>query len=147
MKSSSALYSDELYGQCCEHCGTMPYGIMPGSTCHKATVEWVHKQVLCNIRNMVYDTLHKEVGIWGNVVSIVAPSVVSETKSKYVNKRPPYQNFVIRSPIMVLNTLVEHNEAKTNGCHFAYNIFKCIFLMKMYEFQLKFHRSLFIRSN
>ena len=30
-------------------------------------------------------------------------------------------------------------DAEKNGRHFPYDIFKCIFLLKMYEFWLRFH--------
>ena len=40
-----------------------------------------------------------------------------------------------------INTL----RPRQNGRHFADDIFKCIFLMKMFEFRLKFQWSLFLR--
>ena len=41
----------------------------------------------------------------------------------------------------LLNTL----RPRQNGCHFADDIFKCIFMNKMFEFWLKCHWSLFLR--
>ena len=69
---------------------------------------------------------------------------------KGAHHKETHPNVSILYIIVTVNHIDWHNTFNTlrprqNGRHFADDIFKCIFLTKMFEFQLKFHSSLFLR--
>ena len=79
-------------------------------------------------------------GIWRSIFEHNKVRLVEKIWSHKRLCRPSIT--LISSPKRVcFNTL----RPRQNGRHFADDILKCIFCMKMYEFRLKFHWSLFLR--
>ena len=59
----------------------------------------------------------------------------------YMNTTRRQLNYII-----FLGQLMIHDalRPRQDGCHFADNIFKCIFVNETFEFQIKFHRNMFL---
>ena len=77
----------------------------------------------------------------------ILPCLVHDMKSEEMYVMDKQRNFVLKIPHLLMDTQCFFNTLRTrqNGRHFTDDMLKCIFVKKMYEFQLEFHWSLFLR--